>query len=166
MMKKIDRFVLNITLFLLLVPLLTACNKQPELTTLLDPTPDQYMPTSEHGVSLKLQETIYTESPMTIETTVTNDSDNNYTIGEFYHLEVLKEEQWYILTYSDKVFFEHPEFKDFGLKLQAHSSMDQSFSLENLGITLPPGQYRLAKTVLSKGEPFYELSIAAPFTVQ
>ena len=50
--------------------------------------------------------------------------------------------------------------------LQAGDTAHQDFSVEALGVTLLPGEYRLVKTFLSQGESFHEISIAAPFWVK
>ena len=87
-------------------------------------------------------------------------------LGEFYHIEVNKDGQWFNITYSDAVFLKNPSFKDYGNVLSAGSKARQTFSVDVLGVTLIPGEYRLVKTFLSLGKPLYELSVAVPFTVK
>jgi len=153
-------------LILSLILFLGACGHASALTMLPDPVPDQEMRPSEEGLSLVLAKDYFIESPTLIHTVVRNDSEEAYQLGEFYHIEILHDGKWYILTYSDAVFLKNPQFRDFGNVLAAGSEARQSFSVEDLGITLVPGSYRLVKTFLSQGEPFHEVSVAAPFQVE
>lgn len=154
---------LIIILFLLT---LSACNSPTAVTTLPDPVPDQDMSVSENGLSLLLNESIFQGSPKKIETFIQNNSQQPYSVGEFYHIELKVEGLWYIITYSDKVFYENPKFKDFGSTLDVGDEKAQIFSVEALGITLTPGEYRLVKTFLGQGETFHEVSVAVPFRVE
>lgn len=146
--------------------LLMACSKEPAVTTLPDPVPDQILPSDKEGLTLELKQMLFTSSPDVIPTVVRNDSGNDYRIGEFYHIEILKDDKWYIITYSDAIFLRNPNFKDFGGLLVDGMEAKQQFSVEALGVELPPGDYRLVKTFLSIGERYHEVSVAAPFTVQ
>jgi len=157
---------MNKILIILLLPFLISCGNEAAVATLLDPVPDQEMQASDRGLSISLTEDTFTESPTIIETVVRNESLQNYNFGEFYHIEVSKDGLWYIITYSDAVFLKNPRFKDFGSTLQAGDNAHQSFSVEALGVTLLPGEYRLVKTFLSQGESFHEISVAAPFWVK
>lgn len=152
-----------IVLFLLIM---SACNSSTTIATLPDPVPDQNMSFSENGLSLILSETVFQESPKKIETRIQNNSQQTYSVGEFYHIEVKIEGLWYIITYSDKIFYENPEFKDFGSTLDAGEEKAQVFSVEALDIILTPGEYRLVKTFLGQEEQFHEVSIAVPFWVE
>lgn len=125
------------------------------------------MQASVNGLSFKLIEDIFNGSPAVIETVVRNDSPYDYNLGDFYHIEVRKDDDlWYIITYSDAVFYKNPRFKDFGRALRAGDEAHQLFSVESLGVTLLPGEYRLVKTFLSQGERFHEISVAVPFQVE
>lgn len=146
--------------------LLTACSKETTLTTLPDPVPDQHMNASQNSISLILEDDIFDNSPTHINTIVQNHSNHDYRYGEFYHIEVNKEGLWYIITYSDAVFLKNPRFIDTGSLLRAGEETQQQFSVEDLGVTLPTGEYRLVKTLLSYNGPFKELSLAVPFTVK
>ena len=159
-MKRL--LIISVTLLLLL----TACGKEPTMATLTNPVPDQEMTSSKEGLSLILDENYFVGSPAFIKTVVTNDSFVDYQLGEFYHIEINIENQWYIITYSDTVFLKNPAFKDFGSVLVAGSEAHQEFSVDALGVTLIPGEYRLVKTFLAISEPMYEQSVAAPFTVE
>jgi hypothetical protein len=152
--------LISISLFL------STCGNEAVVSTLPDPVPDQVIHSSEEGLSLTLLEDTFTGSPSIIYTHVQNDSKNNYSFGGFYHIEVEKDDQWYIITYSDAVFFNNPRFKDFGSTLLAGDEAFQIFSVEELGVTLFPGNYRLVKTFLSQGESFYEITVAVPFFVK
>ena len=151
-----------IVLFLML----TACSKEEVLTTLPDPVPDQQMNSSDNDVSLILEKVVFNESPTIIKTIVKNSSNHDYRYGEFYHVEVNKKGFWYIITYSDSVFLGNPGFIDTGSLLLAGEEVHQQFSIENLDVTLPPGEYRLVKSLLSSTGAFNELSMAVPFTVK
>lgn len=151
-------------LSILLLLLLAGCSKDASITTLADPTPDQLIPDSSEGITLRLLEQQFDGSPSYIETEVINDNDEAYEAGSFYHIEVLKEGKWYIITYSDAVFFRNPHFRDGGVVIQGGSKMPQMFSVDELGVELPTGEYRLVKTVLHQN-PYHEITVAAPFTV-
>lgn len=152
-------------LLILLLPILLSCGNEAAVATLPDPVPDQEMQASEKGLSLSLTDDTFSGSPTVIETIIQNDSSYDYNFGEFYHIEVNKNNLWYIITYSDAIFLKNPRFKDTGRTLQAGNETHQTFSVEALGVTLLPGEYRLVKTFLSQGESFHEISIAAPFLV-
>ncbi|QUW20561.1 hypothetical protein JSQ81_11900 [Sporosarcina sp. Marseille-Q4063] len=145
---------------------LSTCGNEAIVSTLPDPVPDQEILSSEEGLSLTLLEDTFTGSPIIIYTHVQNDSNDDYGYGDFYHIEVEKDGQWYIITYSDAVFFKNPRFKDFGSTLLAGNEAYQTFSVEELGVDLFPGNYRLVKTFLSQGEAFYEITVAVPFFVK
>lgn len=146
--------------------MLSACGARSNLTTLPDPVPDQHKSPSAEGVSLDLPKTTFYESPVEIITTIRNHSDDEFTIGDFYHIEVTKDNAWYIITYSDKIFFENRRFKDYGRTLYANSEMKQTFSVEALGLTLPPGDYRLVKSFSPKTGTYYKISLAVPFSIK
>lgn len=153
-------------LLILLLPLLISCGNEATVATLPDPVPDQEMHSSEEGLSISLAKDTFTESPAELEIIVHNDSIINYNFGEFYHIEVSKDNEWYIITYSDSVFLKNPHFIDFGLILDTGEEVIQSFSVEALGVSLLPGEYRLVKSFLSQSEEFYEVSVAVPFSVK
>lgn len=157
-MKKI-----SLILFILI---LTACNKEPAVTTLKDPSPDQELLQKESGLSLSLAEELYDESPVSIKTALKNEGQYDFGHGEYYYIEVKKSGEWYTVIHSDAVFLNNPQLKDFGSRLSAGGMAEQDFSIDLLGITLLPGEYRLVKTFLSLDEPFFEISLAAPFTVE
>lgn len=156
------KYILSISLLLLL----SACTTRSTLNTLPDPVPDQNRTSTTEGVSLSLPQTIFHESPSQVEVTLSNVSNQDYTIGDFYHIEIKKDNAWYIITYSDKIFFENRRFKDYGRILYAGDEMTQTFSVESLGITLPPGEYRLVKGFSPKTGTYYKTSIAVEFSVQ
>lgn len=144
--------------------LLAACGNDESITTLIDPTPDQIIPAQTEGIVLELPQQQFAESPTHIETKVVNESTDTFEIGPFYHIEVLKDDQWYIITYSDAVFLRDSHFRDGGSILEGHQEIQQTFSVENLGVTLPTGEYRLVKTLLQH-DPYHEVTVSARFTV-
>jgi len=150
----------------MLLLFLAACGKEATVSTLPDPSPDQEMKSTEKGISLILDEVFFAESPAIINTLLKNDSERNYLYGEFYHIEISVDGFWYIITYSDTVFFNNPRFKDTGSLLLAGNETRQQFSVDDLGVKLLPGEYRLVKTLLAQGKPFHEISIAVPFFVE
>ena len=153
-------------LILTFILLLAGCGKDPMVPTLPDPSPDQEMNAFESGLSLTLIENTFTKIPIQIETHIQNDSSNHYQYGQFYHIEIKIEGLWYLITYSDAVFFNNKEFIDTGNILMPGEEAQQVFSVEMLGVTLIPGEYRLAKTFLSLGDPFHEITVAVPFWVE
>ncbi len=153
-------------LVIFILSILSACEQRSSMTTLPDPVPDQSRTSSVENVSLYLPQTTFNESPAEIEAIVYNDSPREFTIGDFYHIEIKKEGVWYILSYSDKVFFENRRFKDYGRTLYPNREIHQTFSVEALGITLTPGEYRLVKSFSPKEGTFYKISVAVPFSVE
>ncbi|MFD1929646.1 immunoglobulin-like domain-containing protein [Sporosarcina siberiensis] len=146
--------------------LLVGCGKEAQVSTLPDPTPDQKLNENESGLSLTLIENTFTKSPITIETHIRNDSSIDYQYGQFYHIEVKMDGLWYLITYSDAVFIKNKEFIDTGNTLRPGEEVQQLFSVDMLGVTLVPGEYRLAKTFLSLGDRFHEITVAASFWVK
>lgn len=146
--------------------LLVGCSKEPSIATLADPTPDQLMAAEEEGLSIELAEDQFKLSPATVEAIVRNESGEPFQIGPFFHIEVLKNDEWYMITYSDAVFLENPSFRDGGYVLQDGEEVRQVFSVESLDVTLPGGAYRLVKTFTRFGEQYHEVTVAAPFYVQ
>ena len=153
-------------LVILLLTTLFACGNETTISTLIEPVPDQEMQSSVKGLSLTLSDTVLYDSPDMIETVVRNDSGFNYTFGGFYHIEMKVDGLWHMVTYSDKVFYENRQFEDFGKTLAAGNEVQQLFSVESLGLTLIPGEYRLVKSFSSQGASFYEISIAETFWLE
>lgn len=151
---------------MLIVGLLAGCASEEKVMTLQAPSPDQEIPASREGLELSLSQTVYTGSPSVIETSITNTSQQDYEYGDYYYIEVNKEGEWYTLIHSDAVFLNNPQLKDFGHVLRAGHEMQETFSIDMLGVTLHPGDYRLVKTFLSQGTPYQEVSLAFPFTVE
>lgn len=148
------------------VLLLADCSQNTLPKTLEDPSPIQQIPASSAGLTLELENDSFSGSPSVIETNLKNDSLNPYEYGDYYYIEVKKEDGWFILTHSDAVFIKNPQLTDFGHVLISGSQIQQTFSIELLGVTLPPGEYRLVKTFLSQEQPFHEISLSSPFTVK
>ena len=145
--------------------ILMGCAEEPSMTTLADPSPDQELASTKGGLSLLLEEQSYTGSPSVIRSTIMNDSMQDFGYGEYFHIELKQKDGWHILTHSDAVFIKNPHLNDFGHVLMAGSEMDMKFSIDELGIELAPGEYRIVKTFLSQGNSFYEVTVAQPFTV-
>ncbi|HSP22974.1 MAG TPA: immunoglobulin-like domain-containing protein [Planococcus sp. (in: firmicutes)] len=153
-------------IMLLSVLVLAACSNETSVTTLTDPSPDQELHSSEAGLSMSLAEDTYDKFPSLIEATITNESQQNYGFGEFYHIEVNKNNKWYIVTHSDAVFLNNQRFNDSGQLLAAGSEKQLTFFIDQIGVALIPGEYRVVKTFLSPKEPFFEIAIASPFSVE
>lgn len=153
-------------LLVISVLLLTACSQNTLPKTLEDPSPDQQIPDSYAGMTMSLVNDSYSGSPSDIEVHLENGSLQSYEYGDYYYIEVKKADGWFILTHSDAVFIENPQLTDFGHVLIPGSQIEQTFSIEVLGVTLPPGEYRLVKTFLSEEQPFHEISLSSPFTVK
>lgn len=142
-----------------------ACGKEKTVPIIPEPAPDQVRPSSDSGLSLTIEEDTFIGSPTYINATIKNDSEFTYGYGDFYHIEHLFNEYWHMITYSDFVFTSNPKFRDSGSLLKPGEEAQQSFSVEMLGVTLFPGEYRLVKTFLVKDQSFHEVSVAATFTV-
>ncbi|CAM3190428.1 immunoglobulin-like domain-containing protein [Filibacter tadaridae] len=149
-----------------LILILTGCGKDDPLPILPDPTPDQVIQSVEEGLSLELLEDSYEGPPSEITTIIRNDSSIDFSYGEFYTIEVSVDGQWYMMTYSDAVFLRNQRFKDTGHLLLAGGKARQTFSIEALGLKLLPGEYRLVKSFSTHVDPFYEVSVAATFSVK
>ena len=156
----------KILCLMFLLALLTACGGEPLMNTLTEPSPDQELASTKGGLSLLLEKNHYMESPSVIGTTIKNDTMQDFGFGEYFHIEMKQASGWHILTHSDAVFINNPHLNDFGHLLQAGDEVDMRFSIEELGIELAPGKYRIVKTFLSQEEPFFEISIASPFRVE
>ncbi|MCZ2259108.1 immunoglobulin-like domain-containing protein [Sporosarcina sp. G11-34] len=152
--------------FIVFILILAACGKEATVRMLPDPAPDQEMNYAQNGITLILDENSFDTSPSLIGTTLQNDSLRNYGYGAFYHIEIRVDGLWHMITYSDAVFLKNKRFTDSGNILLAGEKVHQQFSVEELGVTLLPGEYRLVKSFLAQGEPFHEVSVAAPFTVE
>lgn len=161
-MKRLIVFVSLVFITLLLV----SCGTAKTVPIIPDPAPDQVRPSSDSGLSLTIEEDIFNGSPTHIHTVLKNDSERTYGYGDFYHIEHLVNNHWHMITYSDLVFTSNSKFKDSGRLIKPGEETTQSFSVEQLGVTLLPGEYRLVKTFLVQGEPFHEVSVAAAFSVE
>ena len=156
----------KIMLLLLILVFLVACGEDSSVATIANPSPDQELASSKAGLSLLLEEHSYAGSPSVIATTLKNDSMQDFGFGEYFHIELKRKSGWHILTHSDAIFINNPHLNDFGRVLAAGGEMDMRFSIEELGIELAPGEYRIVKTFLSQEEPFFEISIASSFDVE
>lgn len=152
-------------LIMICVLLLIACQNSSAVITLEDASTDQLVSATHAGLTLELHQQTYQESPSILETTLINNSSQDFEYGDYFYLEVEKEGAWFLLVHSDAVFIENPKLIDFGRVLPAGSHVQQDFSIDMLGLKLPPGQYRVVKTFLSKSLPFQEISLAVPFKV-
>lgn len=151
---------------LLVVWVLVGCSEEMPMKVLAEPSPDQEMASSKAGLSLLLEKDIYAESPSTITLIIRNDGMQSFGFGEYFHIEIKKNGEWYMLTHSDAVFINNPQMNDFGHVLSAGQKTTMVFSIEKLGIVLVPGEYRLVKTFLTQEQPFFEISIASVFVVE
>ena len=156
----------KIQCLMLLLALMTACGKEPLMNTLAEPSPDQVLASSEAGLSLDLEKTRYNKSPALIRMELENDSKQDFGYGEYVYIELKQQDDWHLLTHSDAVFINNPDFNDFGYILQAGTKTEMEFSIEGLGIELAPGEYRIVKTFLSQDGPYFEISLASPFRVE
>ncbi|WP_088008514.1 immunoglobulin-like domain-containing protein [Indiicoccus explosivorum] len=150
---------------LMYLVLLAACS-QPGPPTLPDPVPEQRMDAAEAGLSAALSEDAFTGSPPVITVRLTNGSGKPYEYGGYFSIEVLKDGAWHALDHSDAIFFTDPGFRDTGEVLAPGAETSQPLSVESLGVTLTPGDYRLVKTFMPMEEPFHEVSVAVPFSVE
>lgn len=148
------------------VLLLTACQNSSVVMTLEEASPDQLISATKAGLTLELLQDTFQEFPLILETTLMNNSSKDFEFGDYYYLEVEKEGAWFILVHSEAVFIENPKLTDFGRVLPAGSQVQQDFSIDMLGLKLPPGQYRVVKTFLSNSLHFQEISLAVPFKVE
>ncbi|MBT2569553.1 immunoglobulin-like domain-containing protein [Planococcus sp. ISL-110] len=156
----------KLVLFLLISLFLVACSKDSSVATIANPSPDQELSFSKAGLSLLLEEHRYVGSPSVIAMTIKNDSMQDFGFGEYFHIELKRKSGWHILIHSDAVFINNPHLNDFGRVLAAGDETDMRFSIEELGIELAPGEYRIVKTFLSQEDPFFEISVASPFSVE
>ena len=166
MLEERGEFMKKMMWVVFFAALLVGCSEEPSMMALSDPSPDQELASSKGGLSLLLEECSYTESPSVIRTTIKNDSMQDFGFGEYFYIELKRKSGWHILTHSDAVFINNPHLNDFGRVLPAGTETNMGFSIEELGIELAPGEYRIVKTFLSQEEPFFEISIASPFRVE
>lgn len=149
-----------------LLAMLTACGREPLMKTLADPSPDQLLHSSEAGLSMHLEKARYQKSSIVIGMELENDSGQDFGYGDYVYIELKQQDGWHLLTHSDAVFINNPDFNDFGYILQAGTKTEMEFSIEGLGIELAPGEYRIVKTFLSQDVPYFEISLASPFRVE
>jgi hypothetical protein len=154
---------MKIWLIVVVLLQLVACSKAETIPLLAEPVPLQTLASTDQGLSLVLEENSFNEAPSVIKTTIRNDGQQDYQFGEFYSIEMKKEGQWYAVVYSDAVFFNNRAFKDYGRVLEPHTEFQQAFSIDELGLALVSGEYRLVKTLLGEDR---EISIAVLFTVK
>ncbi|ARF18521.1 immunoglobulin-like domain-containing protein [Sporosarcina ureae] len=152
-------------ILLFALTLLTSCGKGNTIQTLTAPSPQQELKSHERGLTFLISEHQYEEGMPLFHTILKNDSQTSYEYGEYYQIEVFKNDEWYTLTHSDSVFYENPRFTNLGYLLAPGKDIQQSFSVETLGVTLVPGQYRLVKIFLKPVAPHYTVILAVPFTV-
>ena len=163
---KIGGNFMKYTLLLTLLLFLTACSKEDGVPTLVDPTPDQQLSDTLAGLTFSILQDHYADAAPEFKTTLKNQSEISFEYGEYYHIEVWKENQWYIMTHSDSVFLENPKFTNQGKLLPAGDTVEQTFKTEILGVRLVPGEYRLVKIFQKPQAPYYEVTLAIPFTIE
>ncbi|PID25642.1 immunoglobulin-like domain-containing protein [Sporosarcina sp. P7] len=145
--------------------LLTGCAKGNEIQTLTAPSPEQTLMANEQGLTFLMVEHQYEEGTPLFRTILKNDSQTIYEYGEYYQIEVRKNDKWYTLTHSDSVFYEDSKFTNLGKLLAPGEGTQHSFSVETIGVTLVPGQYRLVKIFLKPVAPYFTVTLAVPFIV-
>ena len=153
------------TLVILSILLLAACSPN-GLPTFADPVPVQEMDWQEKGLSLALSETEFSRFPAGLTVSLGNESGKIYEYGGYFAIEVLKNGKWYAMDHSDAIFYTDKSFRDTGKTLQPGTTAYQPLSIEALGETLPSGDYRVVKTFMPTTEPFHEISVAVPFSVE
>lgn len=141
----------------------SACSDDPSIRTLPDPVPDQEILYTSDGLSMKLANSNYEDSTENLLVTIENRSENNFSRGNFFHVETLIDGKWHIVSYSDTVFYRNPSFLDLGLHFERNSTVTQEVSLFKLGLFLPPGNYRLVKTLAHESGSRFEVTLAFPF---
>ena len=159
-MVKIKWFIIPALLLIL-----SACSKGNDMQTLSAPSPEQELGASRSGLTLSISVQQYKEGMPIFHTTLRNDSQISYEYGEYYHIEILKNNEWYTLAHSDFVFYENPQFTNLGRLIAPAKVIHQLFSVEIIGVTLMPGEYRLVKMFLKPVAPYYVVTLAVPFTV-
>lgn len=146
--------------------LMSACNQEAGPKTLEHPSPVQEISESDAGLSMEITDAAYSGSPAEIEAKLKNESTRSFEYGDYYYIEVEKDDGWFILTHSDAVFIRNPNLVDQGYILAPNTAAHQRFSVDVLGVELPAGEYRLVKTFISQQEPYEEIALASPFTVK
>ncbi len=135
------------------------------MQTLSAPSPEQELGASRSGLTLSISEQQHEEGMPIFHTTLRNDSQISYEFGEYFHIEILKNNEWYTLSHSDFVFYENPKFTNLGRLIAPGKEIHQSFTVETIGVTLIPGEYRLVKMFLKPVAPYYVVTLAVPFKV-
>lgn len=149
---------------LVLTILLCACGQDTISPLLPEPSPFQILPSEAAGISLQLQQTEYQLPIDRIQITIDNRSRHDLSYGTFFYIEKKVEGKWHLVMYSDRIYNEYPNFKDFGSVLFSEESRSQSLPFSQYGLEIEEGSYRIVKTFTPYGQSG-EISVAAPFKV-
>ncbi|QHS23706.1 hypothetical protein GWK91_12415 [Virgibacillus sp. MSP4-1] len=160
------RLLLFMGLFSFAFIFLSSCGAGDPINISDGPVPIQDIESSSDGLTLSFSKSTFTESPDEIRTSIENDTNQKCKYGTYYSIERLHQNQWYRVVYPDEIFLNYPDFHDRGLLLKPVSQEDQTFSLKRLDIDLPPGTYRLVKTLLCPAVDGKEIALARSFQVK
>ncbi|GAA0488481.1 hypothetical protein GCM10008986_12750 [Salinibacillus aidingensis] len=160
------RLLLFMGLFSFAFIFLSSCGAGDSIHTSDGPVPMQDIESSSDGLTLSFSKSTFTKSPDEIKISIENDTNKKCKYGTYYSIERLHQDKWYRVVYPDEIFINHPDFHNLGLLLEPDSQEDQTFSLKRLDINLPPGTYRLVKTLLCPAVDGKEIALARSFQVE
>ncbi len=114
------------------------------------------------GISMTINET--TISPKGLTVIFENNSDKDFTYGDFFVLEAKIDGKWYEV--ADLLGGEYG-FNDIGYELPPHTSNEWEVDWEWLYGNLDQGTYRIIKDILDTREPgdYDKYFLAAEFTI-
>jgi hypothetical protein len=144
-MKK----VLLIIISLLTIITLTGCTNN----RIGEKTPHKV---TNDKITMEVKQGTLTDSSATI--IMTNKTEEEYTFGEPYHLEIKNNNTWYILEPKEDLFFTMPAYS-----LKAGESVEKEYNWEYAYGKLKKGTYRLVTDFSKEPNKIY---VAAEFTIK
>ncbi|MCG7333447.1 immunoglobulin-like domain-containing protein [Salinicoccus roseus] len=124
--------------------LLSSCITRPAPDLLDDPSPRQELPQSE-DITFSLAQTTHSLPIDKVDLNITNTGTSYYTFGEFFYIEKVVEDTWYMLEIEDSNFNDFSSFDNYGYRLAPGESREETLVLSNYAFTFDPGKYRIAK---------------------
>lgn len=145
--------------------LLAGCGAEASVAILPDPVPDQAMAGMKEGISMTVSDVRTDGEQAVIAYSLENRRAEPVGCGGYAAIEKLESDGWHGVIYSDAVFYRKPGFRDFGKTLAPGAEKVQLLDTAELGVELPPGRYRLVKTVVADGGSGTKISVASEFDI-
>lgn len=108
-------------------------------------------------VTMRLSQQEFRATPDELSLVITNHTGAEYTYGTEYRLEVLLDNQWYVLPAEEELYF-----TSIGVMLQPDGINSENIAPEEYREHLPAGHYRVVKEFYGAGG---EITAAAEFSI-